>query len=95
MKIYLPHIKYTVHVRRFTKPHPELPNSHAYTTRVNQHSCAVYIKKGAKPPIIAHELVHVLRFICQDRDMSFINEEEHMAYIMQLLMGRILGFEYY
>jgi hypothetical protein len=39
-------------------------------------------------------LIHVLQFICVDRNMDFTVETEHMGYLMHYLMGQVLGFEY-
>ena len=44
---------------------------------------------------VAHEFVHVLQNICKDRYMNFDDEIEHMAYIMQYLMGRAFNLEWF
>ena len=46
------------------------------------------------PGDVAHELIHVLQFICADRNMDFVREQEHMAYIMHYLMGKVYGHTY-
>lgn len=93
MKIYLPHINYTVHVLTLKKGPFE--NTKAYTEKgANGRSCAVYLPKKPTPSLVAHELMHVIRYICKDRHMDFLLEEEHLAYTMQYLMGRVLGYEY-
>lgn len=90
--IYLPHINYTVKVRPL-KPDPGgKPNTRAWCEHVDDWHSAVYLPKRVVPGLIAHELVHVLRHLCESRNMSFDLEREHMAYIMQYLMDKILGY---
>ena len=94
MKIYLPHIHYTVHVKPFKKRVgvPEIALD--YTERHDNNSCTVFLGKRNMPGDIAHELVHVLQFICIARNMDFCTETEHMGYIMHFLMGKIMGHSY-
>lgn len=95
MKVYLPHIHYTVHILTFKKSPKELPVAKAYTVKgADGKSCAMYLPKNVKPGTVVHEVVHVLRYICEDKNMSFLLEEEHMAYIAQYLTNKILGYEY-
>lgn len=93
MKIHLPHIAYTVHVKAF-KPHLELQNAKAYCQREDQNSCTLFLPKRNSPPDLAHELMHVIQFIVLDRNLKFELEQEHTAYIMGHLMGTIMGYEY-
>lgn len=96
MKVYLPHINYTVYILTFKKPHKDLPQSKAYTEKgADGKSCAMYLPKKVTAGTVAHEIIHVLRYICEARDMSFLLEEEHMAYIAQYLTNKALGYEYY
>lgn len=95
MKVYLPHINYTVHILKFKVAPKEMPNALAYTKKgANGSSCAMYFPKKVAPGTVTHEVVHVLRYICEARDMSFLLEEEHMAYIAQLLTNTALGYIY-
>lgn len=93
MKIYLPHIHYTVYVRRFKK-HPSLSHALAYTERLDNNSAVLHLPPRQTPGDLAHELIHVLRFICESRNMDFTLESEHMAYIMQYLMAQVLGYQW-
>ena len=45
-------------------------------------------------PSVAHEVVHCLQWIAKDRNIEFIKEEEHFAYLMQYILNRILNLEY-
>ena len=95
MKVYLPHINYTVHILTFKGKPKELNHAKAYTSKgADGKSCAMYLPKKPTPATVTHEVIHVLRYICEARDMSFQLEEEHMAYIAQLLTNKALGYEY-
>ena len=91
MKIYLPHIHYTVYVRTFKKAPDSVSSALAYTENIDNNSCAIYLGKKCHVGDVAHELIHVLQFICLARNMDFRLEQEHMGYLMQYLMGRLLG----
>ncbi len=94
MKIYLPHIKYTVYVKEFKTPPPQIANAQAWVRRDDMYSSTIFIKKGEKKntPNIAHEVVHILQFICLDRNIDFCTETEHMGYLMQYFTGEIMGY---
>ncbi len=96
MKIELPHIGYTVIVKQ-RKAYPGRDSSFALCERTDLNTSTIYIETPVprkRDSTLAHELTHVLRNICEDRDMYFQEEREHMAYIMQYLMNRILGYKY-
>lgn len=95
MKIHLSHLGYTVTVRKF-KPNPTIPNALAYVKNDDAHNCSIYLDSSRKIGAgdLAHELVHVLQFICLNRNINFTLEHEHMGYIMHYLMGKIQGYEY-
>lgn len=89
--VYLPHIDYTVRFRPHRKPPASIAGAKAWTRRDDRHGCTVFLALKETPSGLAHELVHVLRHICIDRHMLFDDECEHMAYIMQYLMGQAVG----
>jgi hypothetical protein len=92
--INLPHIAYTVFVRRFKRAPRRLPSALAYVEYRDENSCALYLPDGSTAGDIAHEIVHVLQKICLARNMTFTLEQEHMAYLMHYMMGRITGHSY-
>ena len=95
MKIYIPHLNYTVYVKTFVTPPPQIANAQAWVKRNDMHSCTFFKKKGKGIPAdIAHELVHVLQFICIDRNIDFCTETEHMGYLMKYIMGKITGYSW-
>lgn len=92
--ISIPHLDYVVKVRDIKTRPPELKNCDCYTRKENDRTCTIYLSKNARPPVIAHETIHVLQFMCNSLDLDFIQEMEHMGYIMQYIMARILHYDY-
>lgn len=89
MKIELPHLGYTVLIkpRKYHKKSPEWMV--ACTERTDEHTSTIFMDPPYEPGDLAHEITHVLQYLCGDRGIDFVREEEHMAYIMHYLMGRI------
>lgn len=92
--VYLPHLNYTVRFRRFKKPPDCIDRAVAWIRRDNASGCTVYLPEIATPASVAHELIHALQYICEDRHMDFNREFEHMAYLMQYLMGNAYGYKW-
>ncbi len=92
-KIYLPHINHTVHVRN-QKPRPDGLPSVAWTEKIDDWNTAIYLPKILMPPTVAHELIHVLQYISDAKGIDFVHEQEHFGYLMQYLLGKILGYEW-
>lgn len=92
--VYFPHINYTVRLRRFKPPPDSIGTAMAWAQRDDKWGCTIYLPKVETPGDAAHEFIHALQWICQDREMLFEREFEHMAYMMQHLMGRVFGYEW-
>jgi len=93
--IYIPHLNYTVKVRTFTgRPPSQIPHAEAYVDPTHVGVCTVYFRPVTPAYNIVHEITHILKFMCIDRHMSFVDESEHMAYLAQYLMLRITGGNY-
>ena len=90
MNIYLPHIGYVVKVVRITAVPDEIPNAAAWVKREDENMSIIHLPQDAPPPVILHEIIHVLWNICKDRHMDFLEEKEHMAYLAQYIMVEIL-----
>jgi len=93
-KIFLAHLRYTVKVREITpkmKTPSEIQGADAYTTFYDDQNCTIFLKKNTPIRVVAHEVTHVLRDLCIERHMDFTKEQEHMGYLMQYILGRILG----
>lgn len=97
MKIYLPHIHYTVLVKDISLYRGDPERGNAFCVRVDKNTSEVFIKTPVKVtdfPTLGHELVHVLKNICDDRNMNFLEETEHMGYVMQYLLCQVMGLKY-
>ena len=95
MKIYLQHLNYTVHVHTIKTAPKDIPRAKAYVEKgADGKSCCMYLPKKRSAPTVAHELVHVLQFIAEARGIDMVREWEHMGYLMQFLMCKILGYSY-
>lgn len=95
--ISIPHLGYTVRVRDINRYKGEKPNKAlAFVEPTGFNSCTIHLNllKVVTPGCLAHELIHVLQFMCIDRNMDFVRETEHMAYLIHYLMGVILGYEW-
>jgi hypothetical protein len=91
---YLPHIDYTVCFRPYKAPPDTIKNAKAWIRRDDRCGCTIYLPKDQTPSGLSHELIHALQYICIDRCMDFDREFEHMAYLMQYLMGKVFGFDW-
>lgn len=93
--IYLPHIHYTIRIRAYKTPPNEIGSALGWTDHNKSGTCTVYLpKRKPSPGDVAHELIHVLQYICVDRNMRFELEQEHFGYLMHYLMGQVLGYSY-
>lgn len=90
-KIYLPHIHYTLHIKQIGKLPEGLSYAYAYVKRNDKNSCTLYLDQKRKVihADVAHELIHVMQFICLDRNIDFCTETEHMGYIMHYLLAQL------
>lgn len=96
MKIFIPHLCYTVYVKKPTKVKP-IENAIAWVQYRDRDSCELFINQPIKPhqvPTLAHELIHVLQLIAEERNIHFTSDREHFGYLMQWLMNEILGYHY-
>lgn len=85
---------YTVRIRHARKPDPDMPYAAAWCERDGPLASTIYVRPGVTPFTMAHEIMHVLRNICVDFNMDFTRESEHMAYLMQWLLGKAFGYEW-
>lgn len=96
MKITIEHLGYTVLV----KPRSKFKGFDYYvavTQKNSPNQSTVYIDLPVKPKqyaTLAHELVHVLQYICESRGIEFTQEQENTAYLMQYLLNEVTGYKY-
>lgn len=96
MKIYIPHIHYTVLIRKRSEFTGSI-SSLFLCERTDKNTSTLFIEYPLpkySESTLAHEITHILQNICQDRHMDFIRENEHMGYLMQYIMNQILGYKY-
>ena len=95
LKIELPHINYIVEVVPITKKNAKLSKI-AETEKFDNKSVIriPFPPKRHEISTVVHEIIHVLRFICEDRNMDFTLESEHMAYIATHILNKIMSLEY-
>jgi hypothetical protein len=93
LTIHIAHLNFTVKVRAM-KPHPDGNRSVAWTDNVDRHNSVLYLPDMLSPGLVAHEVTHVLQQICAVRSIDFVRETEHMGYLMQYLVGKILGYSW-
>lgn len=101
-KAELPHLRATVYFCDLSKLKGVEHKGSAYTTVFGENEdlwleIAVFIKDIAEntkninaTPQFAHEITHVLEYLCENRNMSIDNESEHLAFIMSYLMETLL-----
>ena len=101
MKVYIPHIHYTVNLVEIKKSKGNIKNFLSVyenaTERIDKNTSNIYFNLPIKRrdlSTLAHELVHVLQNICGDRNISFTREEENTAYILHFLMNEFTGYKY-
>ena len=69
----------------------------AYVERDNKNQCTLFINRPVRlinTPTLAHEIVHILQYIAEARNMDMVQEQEHFGYLMNYIMNRVLEFEY-
>jgi len=83
-KIYIPHLNYTVHVKpiNMARTPARIHTALAYVERIDNRLCEVHMPRNDLPSSVAHELIHVLQYICEARHIDFVQEQEHMSYFM-------------
>lgn len=91
-EIDIPHLNYKVGV--MTRAHKDMQKQPS-CERVSKSKCILWIPKQYKNQVtvIAHEVIHALQFIASDRSIDMIAEQEHMGYLMQYIMARVLGYK--
>jgi hypothetical protein len=98
MIVKIPHIRYYVIVKKIRKnTKPPLEGATAWIECPSENESIIHLPSPLKVkhfPVLAHEIVHILKNICIARHMNFTEESEHMAYLMQYIFGKITGYNY-
>lgn len=101
MKIYIPHLHFTVEIIDKKKANEEireyLKNKNACRKRVSLLHSQIYINfpiRKNEMSSLGHEIVHVLQDIASVYDIDFIKEEEHFGYLFQYIFNEATGFTF-
>ena len=102
MSIPIPHLRAELHLFDMSKLRGVPIRGSAYTCIYQERpddlklDIAIFIQDiedtaiPENSPMIAHELVHVLQILCDERNMGITDEKEHLAFLMSYLMEKIL-----
>lgn len=101
MKIKINHIGYTVTIKKrqdFLKSErydSSFDRCPCVCERADSNNSIIYIDNPKKNIVsLAHEVLHVIQYICSDRHIDFIDEKEHCAYMLHYILNTIIGDEY-
>jgi hypothetical protein len=90
MKIQIPHLAYTITLKdAYHKSMGNMPSCQ----KVDNGNCIIWMPKKIRKEVttVAHEVVHAVQFICNSRDIDMVQEQEHIAYMVQYIMAKILN----
>ncbi len=92
----IPHLNFTI---KYGVNKKEVSKGAVMTTEdIDNHTVAIYFQEKPKldqMPTVAHEVMHVLQFVCRHRKIMMENELEHMGYLMQYILASIYGYKMY
>jgi len=102
-KIYIievPHLAYQIKYGINTTDPYWMEDRHVkmFAENTNRHTASIFFKKQPKMEnvfIVAHEVMHCLQYMCRNRNIDMARESEHMAYLMQYILGHIMGYRKY
>lgn len=96
--IEIPHLGYKVYFGVLTK---EFTGRHEKSLMMaedtNKNAATIIFKKkptALEAGTVAHEITHVLQYLCRRRNITMENETEHMGYLMQYIFNGIYDCEY-
>ena len=91
--IDVPHLGYTVRVKRLRRGVDGAdPGWIAYAKDVGGGVAELYFNEWCSPPTVAHEVVHVVQYICRRKSIAMVKEMEHVAYLTDYLTAKVLGY---
>ena len=96
MKININHLGYVVYIKERSKFVGD-NTSVAIAQQDTKDQSTIFIELPIRKinlSILAHEITHVLQYICESRGIDFKEEKEHMAYIMQYIFNEVCGYKY-
>lgn len=94
MKIKIEHLGYVIHFKKQKPPRGDLV---ACVIQEDKNSSIIYFPVKLNlmnTPLLAHEVLHAIQFMCESRLIDMIKEKENVGYLMSYIMNKILGYEY-
>lgn len=89
--IKIPHLKTQVVVIK--KKKGDLDGAAGYAERLCAEEYKLVLRLPIKGKVTAghlvHEIIHILQYIVEDNNMSFVHEREHLAYIAGYIFDEI------
>lgn len=101
--VKIPHLRVSVHFMDLSKLQGVKKEGSAYTTIIQQdedmnlevgvfyEDIAKNVRKIVCMPMIVHEIIHALQYICEQRGIDMEEEKEHIGYLASYLMENLLG----
>lgn len=93
--IKIDHLGYTIKIKDVSN-HPK-KDYVMYVERDGFSNCTLYTKKNITVKdftTLSHEVLHILQYIAEARNIDITYESENMGYMMQYILNQILGLEY-
>lgn len=94
MKIKIEHLGYVIHFKKQKPPRGDLV---ACVIQEDKNNSTIYFPVKLNlmnTPLLAHEVLHAIQFMCESRLIDMIKEKENVGYLMSYIMNKILGYEY-
>jgi hypothetical protein len=101
-KIEIPHLHATLYVLDMSKLKGTEIKGAGFSSRgeeIERHCNYLLFFQNIKEsveipenyPLFAHEVMHILTFLCEDYNMEIKEEHEHLAYLMTYLLEEIIS----
>lgn len=89
--ISIPHLTYRVILRDAI--HPSWKDEHPSCERTGKGECVLWIpaKFRKMATVMAHECLHAVQFMAEDRSFDMMREQEHAAYLLHYIMAEAMG----
>lgn len=95
--VEIPHLAYTINIKVDLKQFTGSQSTwRAFAQHDNSYSSTIYLREKPKLEkvfLVSHEVMHCLQWMCRDRNIDMEYESEHMAYLMQYVLGRAFGYK--
>ncbi len=101
-EIFIPHLNYLIKVKDLSKPegavisYKSSRNLKGCTHSINNTEGHIYINFPIKIEhhgAIGHEIIHLLEYIAEWRDIDFKIEREHFAYMFEFIFNSIVNIK--